>query len=64
MLDFEFHHQPKIEIKDAEPRPDHFHELAGRIWWCIDDELRTALGPIPIPDRNDAAKRVVNAPQQ
>lgn len=64
MLDFDFHHQPKIEIKDAEPRVDHFHELAGRFFrWCLTPELRSALGPIPIPDRNDA-KRVANAPQQ
>jgi uncharacterized protein (TIGR04255 family) len=65
MLDFDFHHQPKIETKDAEPKLDHFHELAGRLFrWCINDELRTALGPIPIPARNDDTKRVVNAPQQ
>lgn len=65
MLDFDFHHQPKIEIKDAEQRLDHFHELAGRLFrWCIDGELRTALGPIPIPARSDDTKRVVNAPQQ
>jgi uncharacterized protein (TIGR04255 family) len=64
MLDFDFHHQPKIETKDAEPRLDHFHELAGRAFrWCLTNELRTALGPIPISDRNDT-KRVANAPQQ
>ncbi len=63
LLDFDFHEQPKIEIKDAEPRLDHFHELAGRAFrWSIAGELRTALGPIPVADRGDT-KRVANATQ-
>jgi uncharacterized protein (TIGR04255 family) len=60
MLDFDFHHQPKIETKDAQSRLDHFHELAGRAFrWATTPELRTAMGPRPVPDRDDN-RRVAN----